>query len=277
MARRSKSKSSSEALMTIIVVLIAVYVLVHVLLPLAVVVGIGYGFYRLIRYMYMRQKKRQEQLTNPTADIERLQGDIRQADYQLKKLDTLWEDEDFDAYRQLADKLLPSIQHIESELNQLKEHINATTYQRVKAHAKASYDEVKDRLSSLVTKEEDKRELTIEERVATYAPELKTTYDNIMRDYETILEKIKKADNKEELLALHQASMNRFEDVLTGYLKIKQSPKDYYKADERLETARLVLVQFDEDLDETLRQLNESDMKDFDISLRLMKDKLEND
>lgn len=71
--------------------------------------------------------------------------------------------------------------------------------------------------------------------------------------------------------------MNRFEDVLTGYLKIKQSPKDYYKADERLETARLALVQFDEDLDETLRQLNESDMKDFDISLRLMKDKLEND
>lgn len=117
--------------MTIIVVLIAVYVLVHVLLPLAVVVGIGYGSYRLIRYM--RQKKRQEQLTNSTAAIERLQEDIRQADYQLKKLDTLWEDEDFDAYRQLADRMLPSIQHIESELDQLKEHINATTYQRVKA------------------------------------------------------------------------------------------------------------------------------------------------
>lgn len=261
--------------MTIIVVLIAVYVLVHVLLPLAVVVGIGYGSYRLIRYM--RQKKRQEQLTNSTAAIERLQEDIRQADYQLKKLDTLWEDKDFYAYRQLADRMLPSIQHIESELDQLKEHINATTYQRVKAHAKASYDEIRERLSSLVTKEEDKHELTIEESVATYAPELQTTYDNIMRDHETILEKIKKADNKEELLALHQASMNRFEDVLTGYLKIKQSPKDYYKADERLETARLALVQFDEDLDETLRQLNESDMKDFDISLRLMKDKLEND
>lgn len=275
MARRSKSKSSSEALMTIIVIIIAVYVLVHVLLPLAVVVGIGYGSYRLIRYM--RQKKRQEQLTSPTAAIERLQEDIRQADYQLKKLDTLWEDEDFVAYRQLADRMLPSIQHIESELDQLKEHINATTYQRVKAHAKSSYDEVKERLSSLVTREEDKHELTIEESVDTYAPELKTTYDNIRRDHETILEKIQKADNKEELLALHQASMNRFEDVLTGYLKIKQSPKDYYKADERLETARLALVQFDEDLDETLRQLNESDMKDFDISLRLMKDKLEND
>ena len=79
-------------------------------------------------------------------------------------------------------------------------------------------------------------------------------------------------DNKEELTALHEADMERFRDILEGYLKIKKSPKDYYNAEERLSQAKTAMEKIDLALDETLRKLNESDLKDFDISLRMMAD-----
>ena len=79
-------------------------------------------------------------------------------------------------------------------------------------------------------------------------------------------------DQKEELTALHEADMDRFRDILDGYLKIKKAPKNYYNADERLAKAKTAMEKFDLALDETLRKLNESDLKDFDISLRMMAD-----
>ena len=92
------------------------------------------------------------------------------------------------------------------------------------------------------------------------------------KDHLTILKKIENADNKEELTALHEADMDRFRDILDGYLKIKKAPKNYYNADERLAKAKAAMEKFDLALDETLRKLNESDLKDFDISLRMMAD-----
>ena len=113
-----------------------------------------------------------------------------------------------------------------------------------------------------------------EKGILKRAPELTTVYNNIQRDHAIILEKIQDADNKEELTALHEANMNRFKDILAGYLKIKESPKDYYNSEERLIQAKAALEKFDLDLDETLRQLNEGDLKDFDVSLRMMQDDL---
>jgi 5-bromo-4-chloroindolyl phosphate hydrolysis protein len=77
--------------------------------------------------------------------------------------------------------------------------------------------------------------------------------------------------------ALHEAEMSRFQDILDGYLQIKENPKNYYNAEERLEQAKLALEQFDKNLDETLRQLNESELSDFDISLRMMNNAEEDD
>ena len=104
------------------------------------------------------------------------------------------------------------------------------------------------------------------------APELAHLYNNIQQDHLTILKKIENADNKEELTVLHEADMDRFRDILDGYLKIKKAPKNYYNADERLAKAKTAMEKFDLALDETLRKLNESDLKDFDISLRMMAD-----
>jgi len=109
-----------------------------------------------------------------------------------------------------------------------------------------------------------------EERVLQIAPEIIQPYRNIQKDHQLILQKIKEAQNQSELEVLHGINMERFRDILEGYLKIKQAPKDYYNADVRLEQAQKALEQFDLDLDETLRRLNESQLQDFEISLRMM-------
>ncbi|HFI0716276.1 TPA: hypothetical protein ACGO5G_001447 [Streptococcus suis] len=110
--------------------------------------------------------------------------------------------------------------------------------------------------------------------IAELAPEILETYCNIQRDNQVILEKLENApDKREELTAIHEANMSRFRDILQGYLKIKESPKDYFNAEERLAQAKLALETFDRDLDHTIKQFNEADMQDFEISLRMMKKK----
>lgn len=113
-----------------------------------------------------------------------------------------------------------------------------------------------------------------QKRISELAPEILETYCNIQRDNQVILEKLENApDKREELTAIHEANMNRFRDILQGYLKIKEAPKDYFNAEERLAQAKLALETFDRDLDDTIKQFNEADMQDFEISLRMMKKK----
>ena len=122
----------------------------------------------------------------------------------------------------------------------------------------------------------DKREFILELlKQVELAPELLETIHNIQIDHEAILKKISQSEsnNKEELTAIHQSQMEHYEDILEGYLKIKTSPKDFYNAEERLSSAKAAIEQFDLDLDETLRQLNEADLRDFDISLRILSKK----
>ncbi|HEM5490505.1 TPA: hypothetical protein U1617_001054 [Streptococcus suis] len=113
-----------------------------------------------------------------------------------------------------------------------------------------------------------------QKRISELAPEILETYCNIQRDNQVILEKLENTpDKREELTAIHEANMSRFRDILQGYLKIKESPKDYFNAEERLAQAKLALETFDRDLDDTIKQFNEADMQDFEISLRMMKKK----
>lgn len=104
------------------------------------------------------------------------------------------------------------------------------------------------------------------------APEILEVYTKIERNRNLIAEKLEAANlsNKAELLAIHEGNMRNYEDVLSGYLKIRQEPTQYYKADERLNQARLTLLRVNEILTETLKQINENDMMNFEISLRLL-------
>ncbi|WP_414617025.1 hypothetical protein [Streptococcus equi] len=225
-------------------------------------------------YAY-RYSNRQARLKTATLEkrLEDLKATIQLADRKVKLLDHYLAKEDFTQYAILAKQLLPQLSEIKKESGHLKEHMDISIYRRVTKKANDVESDVQLQLEKIQIAANLKAE-SLKEQAADpiyKAPELRHYYDNIQADHHSILEKIKGADNHEELLALHEANMRRFQDILQGYLKIKETPKNYYNADERLQQALEAIQQFDLDLDETLRKLNESELKDFDVSLRMMK------
>ena len=185
-------------------------------------------------------------------------------------MDAYLDDKDYTQYSVVARQLLPKIQDIQSEAGALKDKMDLNIYKRVTRKAIQVEEDIKLQLEKLDIIPSTAPASDEEKDILKRAPELNQVYTNIQRDHAAIIDKIEGMDNKAELTALHQANMHRFEDILAGYLKIKESPKDFYNAEERLSQAKAALEKFDLDLDETLRQLNESDLKDFDVSLRMM-------
>lgn len=252
---------------TIIGVIIVISVLgslLGALLPFLVMGAIGYGVY----YLATRQSRLDK--VNTAQRLQDLKDTIQQADRQVKLLDAYLDDKDYTQYSVVARQLLPKIQDIQSEAGALKDKMDLNIYKRVTRKAIQVEEDIKLQLEKLDIIPSTAPASDEEKDILKRAPELNQVYTNIQRDHAAIIDKIEGMDNKAELTALHQANMHRFEDILAGYLKIKESPKDFYNSEERLSQAKAALEKFDLDLDETLRQLNESDLKDFDVSLRMM-------
>lgn len=252
---------------TIIGVIIVISVLgslLGALLPFLVMGAVGYGVY----YLATRQSRLDK--VNTAQRLQDLKDTIQQADRQVKLLDAYLDDKDYTQYSVVARQLLPKIQDIQSEAGALKDKMDLNIYKRVTRKAIQVEEDIKLQLEKLDIIPSTAPASDEEKDILKRAPELNQVYTNIQRDHAAIIDKIEGMDNKAELTALHQANMHRFEDILAGYLKIKESPKDFYNAEERLSQAKAALEKFDLDLDETLRQLNESDLKDFDVSLRMM-------
>ncbi|MDQ0223338.1 hypothetical protein [Streptococcus moroccensis] len=104
------------------------------------------------------------------------------------------------------------------------------------------------------------------------APEVLEVYTSLAKSNEQIVAKLKESElpNKNELLAIHHSNMRNFNDVLDGYIKIKEDPSQYFKAQERLDRAKQSLENGQQILTQTLRQINENDMMNFEISLRML-------
>ncbi|MEQ9764522.1 hypothetical protein [Streptococcus jiangjianxini] len=228
----------------------------------------------LLGTYYVANRPTALQRRNTTLRLQDLKDTIQQADRQVKLLDNYLADQDYTQYSIVARQLLPKLDQITAESEVLKNDMDLKIYRRVTKKANDVKADVNLQLERLHIATDLEPASEEETKLLKRAPELTTIYHNIQRDHRTIMEKIKEADNQAELTALHENNMRRFDDILTGYLKIKESPKDYYNAEERLAEAKEALHQFDLELDETLRQLNESGLKDFDVSLRMMRDRL---
>lgn len=235
--------------------------------PLLIAGGIGYGLYHL--------GTRQKRLTHSKTALrlEELKDSIGRADRQLNLLDEYLAKKNYPQYALLSHQLLPQLQTIREEANQLKSSIDKDIYQRIITKIHQVTTGIQEQLEQIGLTSDPAALSKEEEELMTLAPELLTSYRNIRADDQVIREKIKLSENRAELAALHDANMNRFDDILSGYLKIKAAPKDYHKADERLAQAKAALEQFDLQLDDTLRELNEDDLSDFEVSLRLMSKK----
>ncbi len=238
------------------------------LIPIAILGAIGYGIYR-----HQSQKKvRIEAKQASIGRIEDLKSEIGQADRRIKELEAYQEDGDQESYQNLALEILPQLTYIKNAANDLRGGIPTSVYQRIQTKIRTVTDEIDEQLKKIEREKKRKEAQPKKTSLEELAPELVVTVRNIQIDHEAILQKISQSEsnNKEELTAIHQSQMEHYEDILEGYLKIKASPKDFYNAEERLAKAKAAIEQFDLDLDEALRQLNEADLRDFDISLRIL-------
>ena len=238
------------------------------LIPIAILGVIGYGIYR-----YQSQKKvRIEAKQASIGRIEDLKSEIGHADRRIKELEGYQEDGDQESYQNLALEILPQLTYIKNAANDLRGEIPTSVYQRIQTKIRTVTDEIDEQLKKIEREKKRKEAQPKKTSLEELAPELVATVRNIQIDHEAILQKISQSEsnNKEELTAIHQSQMEHYEDILEGYLKIKASPKDFYNAEERLAKAKAAIEQFDLDLDEALRQLNEADLRDFDISLRIL-------
>ena len=238
------------------------------LIPIAILGAIGYGIYR-----HQSQKKvRIEAKQASIGRIEDLKSEIGHADRRIKELEGYQEDGDQESYQNLALEILPQLTYIKNAANDLRGEIPTSVYQRIQTKIRTVTDEIDEQLKKIEREKKRKEAQPKKTSLEELAPELVATVRNIQIDHEAILQKISQSEsnNKEELTAIHQSQMEHYEDILEGYLKIKVSPKDFYNAEERLAKAKAAIEQFDLDLDEALRQLNEADLRDFDISLRIL-------
>lgn len=210
-----------------------------------------------------------------TQRIEALKSEIQQAEYRIQKLKQYDKQTDMTAYVDTAQQLLPQLTHIQKEADDLQKQIGTRVYQRISKKIRETRTSVQSQLNQIETERQLSLGQLSPNLLKQQAPELLTVYHNVQRDHQMILEKIQtnQRGNEAELRAIHEANMQRFEDIITGYLKIKASPKDFYHADQRMAQAKAALEQFDKDLDDTLKELNESELQDFEVSLRLMQQK----
>ena len=238
------------------------------LIPIAILGAIGYGLYR-----HQSQKKvRIEAKQASIGRIDDLKSEIGHADRRIKELEGYQEYGDQESYQNLALEILPQLTYIKNAANDLRGEIPTSVYQRIQTKIRTVTDEIDEQLKKIEREKKRKEAQPKKTSLEELAPELVATVRNIQIDHEAILQKISQSEsnNKEELTAIHQSQMEHYEDILEGYLKIKASPKDFYNAEERLAKAKAAIEQFDLDLDEALRQLNEADLRDFDISLRIL-------
>ena len=271
MSRRKNNSNQQPEWFSWIWILVFVFgsgAVASYLIPIAILGAIGYGIYR-----HQNQKKvRIEAKQASIGRIEDLKSEIGHADRRIKELEGYQEDGDQESYQNLALEILPQLTYIKNAANDLRGEIPTSVYQRIQTKIRTVTDEIDEQLKKIEREKKRKEAQPKKTSLEELAPELVATVRNIQIDHEAILQKISQSEsnNKEELTAIHQSQMEHYEDILEGYLKIKASPKDFYNAEERLAKAKAAIEQFDLDLDEALRQLNEADLRDFDISLRIL-------
>ena len=201
--------------------------------------------------------------------IELLKARIRQADKDIQQLEETLSEKGPAVYKSRASQVLLELSEIHQEANQFKSYIGDSVYGRIDKKVRSVRATINVQLERLERDSQIDIENMEPEEVA---PELAQTLASIARDHQEIINKIEASDfgDKEELATIHNLKMEKFQTVLEGYLKIKANPKNYNRSEERLEQARVAIEQFDLELDQVLRELNETDMRDFDISLRIL-------
>lgn len=244
--------------------LIFFFFLISNLLPLLIMGGIGLGTY----YLITKKSRKQKKLAHNQLLL--LESNLQSTAQEMQTLGQLLDQQNYLKFEDSAKNMLQKLHSYSYVVYSIQKYIDFQDFNRISQKINSQTSAIQTELKKLRISPDSQPASSEEEIILRMAPEIIQPYHNIQNDHSQILEKIKETDNPSELEALHSISMKRFRDILDGYLKIKASPKDYYNAEERLKQAKEALLQFDLDLDETLRKLNESQLQDFEISLHMM-------
>lgn len=236
----------------------------HYLFPILILSALAYLAFYIIHRNTAKSTK------NIALRLQNLKEAISHSEHELTKLDNYLKEKNYSQYALLAQELLPQLTAIKNETTELKNHLEndiskAIIHQTIQEEEKITKQL---KLLNLISPSSFISEET--KKILSIAPELATTYQNVQNDHIEILEQLKNLENAEELRVIHEINMKHYKDILDGYLKIKENPKNFYSAEERLAQSKLALEKFDADLDETLRKLNERQLNAFEISLRMM-------
>lgn len=236
----------------------------HYLFPILIISSLAYLAFYIIHRNTAKSTK------NIALRLQNLKEAISHSQHELTKLDNYLKEKNYSQYALLAQELLPQLTAIKNETTELKNHLEndiskAIIHQTIQEEEKITKQL---KLLNLISPSSFISEET--KKILSIAPEIATTYQNVQNDHIEILEQLKNLENAEELRVIHEINMKHYNDILDGYLKIKENPKNFYSAEDRLAQSKLVLEKFDTDLDETLRKLNERQLNEFEISLRMM-------
>ncbi|HHT7802802.1 TPA: hypothetical protein ACT2HZ_000341 [Streptococcus suis] len=236
----------------------------HYLFPILILSALAYLAFYIIHRNTAKSTK------DIALRLQNLKEAISHSEHEITKLDNYLKEKNYSQYALLAQELLPQLTAIKNETTELKNHLEndiskAIIHQTIQEEEKITKQL---KLLNLISPSSFISEET--KKILSIAPELATTYQNVQNDHIEILEQLKNLENAEELRVIHEINMKHYKDILDGYLKIKENPKNFYSAEERLAQSKLALEKFDADLDETLRKLNERQLNAFEISLRMM-------
>lgn len=236
------------------------------LVPFTSLLWVGYA-------VTSRLSSRQARLTGkqPKAltNVAQLKMAVKDLDQQISQLQDLSQTADPGHYHHQAKLVLDQLRQLEENLNQQRQALDRTTYQRLVKRIATERQSIQDQLKRLAQPDADPHLIL---KVEELAPELLEVVRSVQLDVMTIERLIadSQSGNQAELLTLHKTNHQRFQTVLKGYLTIKANPNHYYDAQDRLATAQATLTRFADTLKEQVRQLNENDMHEFEVNLRLL-------
>lgn len=119
--------------------------------------------------------------------------------------------------------------------------------------------------------EAPKENLTRLDHVRESAPELYQAYKDISDNHQTLMNL---SANNLEKQTQHEIKMNRVDDVVNGYIMINDNSNHVSNADDKLtraiEAIEQLVIAYDNEVDKVTIEVNDQDLNDFEISLRLL-------
>lgn len=227
---------------------------------LALSLVIGYLMYR------EHQKKQAQQ-----KEQDRLEALFQQSVRNYEKFLLFQEEEDVESMDLVGRLLLNQLDQLSTCLSEIEQHLGFDSYKSAYRLVKLR-GQIAESLDSIPSEIAPEMGDKVARRLRKDAPEIYELYLRIHEknvEIDALIQKIS-SHQMQELMAEHGIVVDQFSDIVTGYLKIKQEPEHYHGADERLERARQALELLDEQLTFSLRQLNEENLTEFEISLQMI-------